>query len=52
MEYKRLEDVAKDYPEKDKREEILREMNNEQIDTLISNMGNIQGKIYLKGFKK
>ena len=50
--YTRLEDLAKDYPNKNDREAELKKMSNGEIDTLISNMQNIQGKIYLKSFKK
>ncbi len=50
--YKKLEDLAKDYPDKSKREAYLKQMSNADIDTMIKNMQNVQGKIYLKSFKK
>lgn len=52
MKYTKLEDIAVDYPDRTEREAVLKDMPNEQIDVLIKNMPNIQGKIYLKGFKK
>ena len=50
--YKTLDELIKDYPDKNAREEELKAMSDEDIDTLISHMNNIQGKIYLKSFKK
>ena len=50
--YKTLDELAKKYPDKTKREAQLRQMSDSEIDTLISHMNNVQGKIYLKSFKK
>lgn len=52
MKYKTLEDLAKDYPDKSAREAQLKKMSNAEIDNLINHMHNVQGKIYLKSFKK
>ena len=50
--YKTLEELIKDYLDKSEREQQLQQMSNEEIDILIEHMRNIQGKIYLKSFKK
>lgn len=50
--YKTLNDLAKDYPEKSAREAQLKKMSNAQINILIDNTHNIQGKIYLESFKE
>ena len=50
--YKTLDELVKAFPEKAEREKQLKSMTNAQIDVLINNMYNIQGKIYLKSFKK
>jgi hypothetical protein len=49
--YKTLDELAKDFPNKADREEQLKKMNCAQIDVLIRHMNNIQGKIYLQSFK-
>ena len=49
--YKTLDELAKDFPNKADREEQLKKMNCAQIDVLIHHMNNIQGKIYLQSFK-
>ena len=51
-EYRTLDELIKDYPDKTEREAHLKRMSNQEIDTLISHMRNIQGKIYLSSFKK
>lgn len=50
--YRTFDELAKDYPDKTEREEKLKRMSNQEIDTLISHMRNTQGKIYLSSFKK
>ena len=47
-----LERFYEDYETREKREEALKRMSNEEIDKLIEAMQNIYGKIYLSKFKK
>ena len=51
-EYKTLDELVQKFPNKTEREEQLKKMSNEEIDVLINHMRNIQGKVYLKKFKK
>lgn len=50
--YKSLDELVKAFPNKADRESELNRMSNADIDVLIKNMSNVQGKIYLKSFKK
>lgn len=50
--YKTLNELVKDFPNKADREKQLKNMSNKELDTLINTTNNVQGKIYLKSFKK
>ena len=50
--YENTKKFYEDYPTKEEREKMLMEMTDEEIDTLVDNMPNLYGKIYLSSFKK
>jgi hypothetical protein len=50
--YKDVFEFQKQFPDKSKREEVLKNMSNEEINHLISTCGTPQGKAYYSKFKK
>lgn len=52
MAISRLSELGKKYPNKSKRETVLKSYSNASIDRMIKNAGTQQEKIYLSSFKK
>jgi hypothetical protein len=48
----KVDEFQKKYPTKAEKEKALRAMSNKEIDSLIADSTNIQGKIWYKSFKK
>ena len=49
---KKILEFQKRYPTKEEKTKALKAMTNEQIDALIADCTNVQGKIWYKSYKK
>ena len=47
-----LKTFQEEHPTREEREEVLKQMSNEEIDEIIETCGTVQAKIYYKRFKK